>query len=105
MNISFPFHFKTIREFLPEMRKRNHGHIVGIASIAGLVGLVGAVDYCASKFAVVGLMESLRRELLSSGVNGIQFTTVCPSIITTGMFEGVKFRYPFPTERNCNVDT
>jgi len=87
-------HFWTIREFLPEMRKRNHGHIVGIASIAGLVGLVGAVDYCASKFAVVGLMESLRRELLSSGVNGIQFTTVCPSVITTGMFEGVKFRFP-----------
>lgn len=87
------------------MCEHNRGHIVGIASVAGLVGLVGAADYCASKFAVVGLMESLRRELLSSGVNGIQFTTVCPSLITTGMFEGVKFRYHFETQRYCNVDT
>lgn len=87
-------HFWTIREFLPKMLECNHGHIVAIASIAGLTGVVGAVDYCASKFAAVGLMESLRREVFTSGVNGVQFTTVCPSLITTGMFEGVKFRFP-----------
>lgn len=87
-------HFWTIRELLPSMRERNHGHIVSIASIAGCTGLVGAVDYCSSKFAAVGLMESLRRELLSIGVTGVQFTTVCPSLINTGMFDGVKFRFP-----------
>lgn len=84
---------QTIREFLPSMREHNHGHIVSIASIAGCVGLAGAVDYCSSKFAAVGLMESLYQELSSTGAHGVQLTTVCPSLITTGMFEGVKFRW------------
>ena len=84
---------KIIREFLPNMLACNHGHVVSLASIAGCVGLAGAVDYCSSKFAAFGLMESLRREVSSTGVTGVQFTTVCPSLITTGMFEGVKFRW------------
>ena len=75
----------------------NHGHVVSLASIAGCVGLAGAVDYCSSKFAAFGLMESLRREVSSTGVTGVQFTTVCPSLITTGMFEGVKFRWVIVT--------
>ena len=74
------------------MRHRKRGHIVSVASIAGKTGLAGAVDYCSSKFAAVGLMEALRQELSSIGSTGIQLTTVCPSLITTGMFEGVKFR-------------
>lgn len=87
-------HFWTIKEFLPSMLQQNRGHIVSIASLAGCTGLPGAVDYCSSKFAAVGLMESLRQEMASQGKTGIQFTTVCPSLITTGMFEGVKFRFP-----------
>ncbi|KAL9970363.1 hypothetical protein ACROYT_G022721 [Oculina patagonica] len=87
-------HFWTIKEFLPSMIQHNRGHIVSIASIAGCVGLAGAVDYCSSKFAAVGLMASLRQELASQGKTGIQFTTVCPSLINTGMFDGVRFRFP-----------
>lgn len=93
LNITaFVCSLKTIKEFLPSMLQHNHGHIVSIASIAGCTGLPGAVDYCSSKFAAVGLMEALRQELVSQRRTGIQFTTVCPSLITTGMFEGVKFR-------------
>ena len=83
---------KTVKEFLPSMLQHNRGHIVSIASIAGCVGLAGAVDYCSSKFAAVGLMASLRQELASQGKTGIQFTTVCPALINTGMFDGVRFR-------------
>ena len=71
--------------------------LFSIASIAGFVGLAGVVDYCASKFAAVGLMESLSREIHASGVTGVQFTTVGPSLITTGMFAGCKFRYEVGT--------
>ena len=84
------------------MLQRKHGHIVSTASIAGLVGLAGAVSYCSSKFAAVGLMEALRRELSSTGVTGVQFTTVCPSLITTGMFDGVKFRLVTSFPQVCN---
>ncbi|PFX18055.1 epidermal retinol dehydrogenase 2-like [Stylophora pistillata] len=94
MDVNILSHFWTIKEFLPSMCQHNQGHIVSIASIAGYTGLAGAVDYCSSKFAAVGLMEALRQELLSQKKTGIQLTTVCPSLITTGMFDGVRFRFP-----------
>ena len=45
------------------MKEDRKGHIVNIASIAGLNGVNRLVDYCASKFAVVGLNEALNLEL------------------------------------------
>lgn len=42
------------REFLPEMKKRNSGHIVAIASLSSLKGLPNAGAYVASKFGVRG---------------------------------------------------
>ena len=56
-------HIYTVKEFLPSMIKKNHGHIVSIASSAGLVGCPGLVDYCASKYGAVGFDESLRLEM------------------------------------------
>ena len=84
---------KIIKEFLPSMIQHNHGHIVSIDSICSCIGVAGLVDYCSSKFAADGLMEALRQELASQGKTGIQFTTVRPSLITTGMFDGIKLRY------------
>ncbi len=56
-------HTITVKEFLPDMLKKNKGHIVSIASMAGIVGVPGLADYCGSKFAVFGVDESLRLEL------------------------------------------
>lgn len=62
-------HVYTVKEFLPSMIKKNHGHIVSIASSAGLVGCPGLVDYCASKYGAVGFDESLRLEIKKIGAN------------------------------------
>ena len=51
------------KAFLPGMLKRDHGHVVTIASSAGRLGVAGLVDYCASKFGAVGFDEALRMEL------------------------------------------
>ena len=85
--------FWTARAFLPGMLERNRGHIVTIASAAGVIGVSKLTDYCASKFAAVGFDESLRMELkrLDSDVNT---TLVCPYFIDTGMFDGVRTRFP-----------
>lgn len=56
-------HAYTIRAFLPSMMQRDKGHIVTIASVAGHMGIGGLSDYCGSKFAAVGLDESVRMEL------------------------------------------
>lgn len=94
MQVNTNAHFWTTKAFLPEMIARNCGHIVSIASSAGLFGVNGLADYCASKFGAVGFDESLRNELHAMGKTGVHTTVVCPYFINTGMFNGVKTRFP-----------
>ena len=85
--------FWTTKAFLPAMKARGSGHVVTVASAAGLIGTARETDYAASKFAAVGFNESLRQELRRSGC-GVRTTAVCPFYIDTGMFKGVKTRFP-----------
>jgi all-trans-retinol dehydrogenase (NAD+) len=85
--------FWTVKAFLPEMIERKSGHVVTIASAAGLIGVRGLADYCASKFAAVGFDEALRMEL-SRLKSPVKTTVICPFFIDTGMFAGVKTRFP-----------
>ena len=68
---------------------RNRGSVVAVASMAGLAGTANLNDYCASKFAVVGLMESLSGQVYNEGKTGVHCTVICPYYIDTGMFAGV----------------
>lgn len=87
-------HFWTIRAVLPDMIKRGHGHIAAISSIAGVLGTANLTDYCASKFAIVGLMKSLEQELHEKGDNeDIRLTTILPLAMTTGMFHAPRTRF------------
>jgi len=75
--------------FLPDMIEKAEGHIVNVASAGGLMAVAGLTSYCASKFAVVGFTEALRAELRKMRHKKIRTTTVCPSVVGTGMFEGM----------------
>ncbi len=86
--------FWTTKAFLPRMISRGSGHVVTVASAAGLIGTARETDYAASKFAAVGFSEALRQELRRSAP-GVKTTVVCPYYIDTGMFEGVRTRFPF----------
>lgn len=92
MDVNIMAHFWTVRAFLPDMVRRQSGHIVTIASAAGIVGVSKMVDYCASKAAAFAFDEALRMEIRKSGWN-IETTVVCPYFINTGMFEGVRTRF------------
>jgi all-trans-retinol dehydrogenase (NAD+) len=81
----------TTRAFLPGMLARRSGLVVTIASAAGLVGVARQTDYAASKWAAIGFTESLRGELTGTGVGTL---VVAPFYIDTGMFDGVKTRFP-----------
>jgi all-trans-retinol dehydrogenase (NAD+) len=78
------------RAFLPGMIRKGRGHVVMMASASGLLGVPGMAAYSASKHAVIGLAESIRLELRKQGHRGIGMTIVCPSFVSTGMFEGTK---------------
>ncbi|MDR1898590.1 MAG: SDR family oxidoreductase [Treponema sp.] len=85
--------FWTCKAFLPAMLERNSGHIVTISSAAGIIGVTGLTEYCAGKFAAFGFHEALRMELRRRR-SAIRTTVVCPFYIDTGMFKGVKTRFP-----------
>jgi len=86
--------FWTAKAFLPGMLERRRGHLVTIASAAGLAGTSKLTDYCSSKFAAVGFDESLRVELKRQD-SKIVTTVVCPFYTDTGMFAGVRTRFPW----------
>lgn len=75
--------------FLPAMLQMHRGHIINIASATGLMPNPNMSVYVASKYAVLGWSESLRIEQ-DQAHSGVNVTTVCPSYINTGMFEGAK---------------
>ncbi|MEY4617154.1 MAG: hypothetical protein RJB66_2114 [Pseudomonadota bacterium] len=58
---------QLIRDFLPQLRKQS-GTIINLSSVLGFVGFPMASLYCASKFAIEGLSESLAYELAPHGV-------------------------------------
>jgi len=88
MEVNTTSHFWTLKAFLGPMIKKNHGHVVSIASLAGYFGSPKLIDYTASKFAAVGLMEALTMELWTEA-DKVNTTTVCPYFIKTGMFAGI----------------
>lgn len=79
----------VVQMFLNKMIERGSGHVVNLASASGYIGNPRMSVYAASKWAVIGWSESLRLELDKLNT-GIQLTTVIPSYIKTGMFDGVK---------------
>jgi NAD(P)-dependent dehydrogenase (short-subunit alcohol dehydrogenase family) len=82
LSINTLSHFVAIRSFLPGMIERKFGHITCIASAAGHVGIQWLSEYCVSKHALIGLMESLRFELLADQ-RPITTTTICPLFVDT----------------------
>lgn len=79
----------VVRAFINRMIERGSGHIVNLASASGYIGNPRMSVYAASKWAVLGWSDSLYLEMKQNHT-GIDITTVIPSYIDTGMFEGVK---------------
>jgi len=80
------------REFLPAMiaRRGSEQRVVNIASAAGLISNPRMSVYCASKWSCTGWSDSVRLELEQAGHPHVRVTTVNPTYISTGMFEGAK---------------
>jgi short-subunit dehydrogenase len=66
---------------IPAMRRQGGGRIVNVSSIGGKIGVPHLAPYCASKFALTGLSDSVRAELAK---DRIYVTTVCPGMMRTG---------------------
>ena len=82
----------VIRQVMPQLRKQRSGHILNLSSIAGIMGnFPGWGIYCATKFAVEGLSESLSAEVAPFGV---KVTIVEPGYFRTEFLSSGSLRVP-----------
>lgn len=68
------------KEVLPSMIARRSGHIANISSVAGKIVTPNMASYCATKFALMGLSESLYHELKPLGIH---VSVICPGPVRT----------------------
>lgn len=71
---------------IPIMRRQGGGTIVNLGSVGGKASLPWSVSYCASKFAMHAVDDSMRRELKRDGIHVMK---VCPGIVDTAFREHV----------------
>lgn len=74
--------YYVTREVLPHLIAKNEGDIFNVSSTAGINGNAGTSAYSASKFAVIGLSESLMKEVRK---HNIRVCTLTPSTIASQM--------------------
>ena len=74
--------YYVTKEVLPYLIEKNEGDIINISSTAGLSGNASTSAYSASKFAVIGMSQSLMKEVRK---NNIRVNTLTPSTIATDM--------------------
>lgn len=91
MNINTIAPMFVTRAMLPDMLRRNRGHICTIASAGGMLSNPKMSVYAASKWGAIGWSDSVRIELQDMK-SDVHVTTVAPYYINTGMFDGVKSR-------------
>ncbi|WP_062056294.1 3-ketoacyl-ACP reductase [Aquimarina longa] len=78
--------YYVTKEILPHLITKNQGDIINVASTAGLNGNANTSAYSASKFAVIGMSESLMKEVRK---NNIRVCTLTPSTIVSDMSIGL----------------
>jgi len=82
--INLSSHFHAIQAVLPQMRRRNWGRIINIASAHGLVASVQKAAYVAAKHGVLGLTKVVA---LETATTGITCNAICPGWVLTPMVQ------------------
>jgi NAD(P)-dependent dehydrogenase (short-subunit alcohol dehydrogenase family) len=94
MGVNFNGVLNGIQTFTPRMiERKTAAHLVNTASGAGLAAAGSGILYTTSKFAVVGLSESLRRELEPLGIG---VSVLCPGPVATNIIQNSLASLPLP---------
>lgn len=82
-----------IRSFVPGLISAGTpAHVLVTASIAGVVAAPTSAVYCTSKFATLGLAESLHHDLVLVGADHVAVSAVCPGMVRTNIGKGDRNR-------------
>ncbi len=96
MDLNFLSHAYALKTFLPNMKRKKHGHVIFIGSEAALTGRQKGAIYCASKFALRGMAQALREECASSNVH---VSIINPGMVKTAFFDKLKI---MPGDQEAN---
>jgi short-subunit dehydrogenase len=88
MNVNFWGYLHLIEAVLPHFLQRSQGQIINVGSFGGKMPLPGMTAYCASKYAVTGLTETLRLEL---GPQGIEVIGIHPGVVKSNFLKRAVF--------------
>jgi short-subunit dehydrogenase len=86
MELNFYAAVRCLQAVLPVMRRQHSGQIVNISSVIGVVAIPRNAVYCASKFALRALSDSLRMELRGTSIDII---TILPGYTDTPFFDNM----------------
>jgi 3-oxoacyl-[acyl-carrier protein] reductase len=90
LDINLKGSFLFCKAIVPHMIQHNYGVIINVSSGAGKVGFEDISAYCASKFGMIGLTESLAREVANYNIRAM---TICPGEVATKMQEDIDAQY------------
>jgi 3-oxoacyl-[acyl-carrier protein] reductase len=90
LDINLKGAFLFCKSIIPYMIRQNQGAIINVSSGAGKVGFENISAYCASKFGMIGLTESLAHEVADYN---IRVMTICPGQVATKMQEDIDPQY------------
>lgn len=99
INVNLKAVFLCCQIAITEMLKTGGGTIVNMSSLSGKKPSSWQTIYCASKFGVQGLSQSIAKEFADKN---IRVNTICPGIVPTEMWE--KLKYEYAKKRNLNPD-
>lgn len=88
--INLSSYFDTMRLLLPQMREREFGRVINIASVHGLVASVNKAPYVAAKHGVIGLTKVAALEYADAGdaqSGGVTVNAICPGWVSTTLIE------------------
>jgi NAD(P)-dependent dehydrogenase (short-subunit alcohol dehydrogenase family) len=86
IEVNLTSHFYCLRRAVPLLKRAEEGVIVNISSVAGRLGYAYRLPYAATKWAIVGMTESLSLEL---GPHGIRVNAILPGVVEGPRIERV----------------
>ncbi|MFN3235272.1 MAG: SDR family NAD(P)-dependent oxidoreductase [Gammaproteobacteria bacterium] len=95
MNVNFLSQAVLAKVFLPGMKKREEGKVIFIGSEAALSGEKKGSIYCASKFALRGFSQSIRKECANANIS---VTMINPGFVDTPFFDRLNFQPEDPKQ-------
>jgi NAD(P)-dependent dehydrogenase (short-subunit alcohol dehydrogenase family) len=102
MGVNLNAAFNGVRTFLPRIQAHGEGgQIVTTSSARGLFAVSNAGCYCTSKYAVIGMMESLRAEFVNTNIGASVFL---PGLVTSNVWDSSRNRSGASVNTGAKVD-